>query len=606
MRYFWRSLHYIYPYWKLATASILILLVSTAAGLLAPWPLKILVDHVLGNHPLPRSVAFLFGPAAGNKVSLLCMTVLAGFVITLLANGLAVVDSYVNTRIHLGMSLDVRSDLFKHVQRLPMSFHDQSRAGMVIYLINYQAHAASSLVMSVTPLAGAALSLIGMFWITFQIDRQIAMIAMTVIPLLYYAVHYYCRYIQPRLEEVLGLEGESLSIIHEAIQMLRVIITFGRENHEFRRFRSQGQRAVDARVRVTVRQTLFTLVVNGTTALGTALVLGFGAYHALQGRLTAGQLLVVLAYVHAVYTPLETISTTIGGLQDEIVALRMTFNLLDTPAEIHDAPDAVEVHRVKGLVKYEGVHFSYTGRTETLRNISFEARPGEVIAVVGPTGAGKTTLINLLARLYEVKQGAVSIDGMDIRKIKLESLRNQISMVLQEPLLFSATIADNIRYGRLDASMQDIIKAARDANAHDFIMRLPQQYETQLGERGAKLSGGERQRISVARAFLRGAPILVLDEPTSSIDSRTEMVILDALDRLMTGRTTFVVAHRLSTVRYADRILVVNAGEIVEQGTHEELLQQNGLYKQLHDMQTSQTPRRTRLASASVLAGSAE
>lgn len=606
MRYFWRSLHYIYPYWKLAVGSILILLVSTAAGLLLPWPLKILVDHVIGNHPLPKALQFLFGPAADSKVMLLIMTVVGGFALTLLSNGLAVIDSYVNTRIHLGMSLDVRSDMFKHVQRLPMSFHDQSRAGMVIYLINYQAHAASSMVMSVPPLASAALSLLGMFWITFLIDRQIALIAITVIPLLYYAVHYYCRYIQPRLEEVLGLEGESLTIIHEAISMLRVIITFGREKYEYGRFRSQGERAVNARVKVTVRQTLFTLVVNATTALGTALVLGFGAYHALQGKLTAGQLLVVLSYIQAVYTPLETISTTIGGLQDEIVALRMTFNLLDTPAEIHDAPDAVDPGRVKGLVQYEGVHFSYTGRAETLHGISFEARPGEVIAIVGPTGAGKTTLISLLARLYEVRQGRVLMDGIDIRQIKLESLRNQISMVLQEPLLFSASVADNIRYGRLEASMQDIIKAARAANAHDFIMSLPHQYETQLGERGARLSGGERQRISVARAFLRDAPILVLDEPTSSIDSRTEAVILDALDRLMAGRTTFVVAHRLSTVRYADRILVVNGGRIVEQGTHEELLQQDGLYKQLYDIQTSQGRRRTRLASAAVPAGSGE
>jgi ATP-binding cassette subfamily B protein/subfamily B ATP-binding cassette protein MsbA len=338
---------------------------------------------------------------------------------------------------------------------------------------------------------------------------------------------------------------------------------------------------------LTVQQTLFSLAVNMTTAVGTALVLGYGAYHALQGRLSVGQLLVVMTYVAAVYKPLEAISTTIGGLQDQIVGLRITFDLLDTVPEIQDVKGAHTFVRPWGHVTFKNVHFSYAGRVGTLKGINLEARPGQRIALVGPTGAGKTTLISLVPRFYDPSHGRVEIDGVDIRKATLKSLRQSVSLVQQEPLLFSDTIANNIRYGRLDASMEEIVAAAQAANAHDFIMALPQQYETVVGERGAQLSGGERQRISVARAFLKDAPILLLDEPTSSIDSKTEAVILDALDRLMEGRTTFMVAHRLSTIRNADQILVVNHGRIVESGTHEELLEQGGLYFQLYETQTA-------------------
>jgi ABC-type multidrug transport system fused ATPase/permease subunit len=351
---------------------------------------------------------------------------------------------------------------------------------------------------------------------------------------------------------------------------------------------------MNARVKLTVKQTLFGLAVGFITAVGTALVLGFGAHSALQGKMTVGQLLVVLAYIAAIYKPLETISTTIGGLQDRFAELRIAFGLLDTKPEIQDAPDAKPLTNARGEVTFEGVSFSYTGRDGTLRDISFTARAGEVVALVGPTGAGKTTLISLIPRFYDPAAGRVLLDGQDIRSLTLESVRAQVSIVLQEPLLFSGSIAENIRYGRLDASREEIIAAAQNANAHDFISRLPKGYDTEIGERGAQLSGGERQRIAVARAFLKDAPILILDEPTSSIDSKTEAVILDALDKLMLGRTTFIVAHRLSTIRNAEKILVIERGALVEHGTHDELLARGGLYKQLHDMQTKR-PVRTRI-----------
>jgi ATP-binding cassette subfamily B protein/subfamily B ATP-binding cassette protein MsbA len=570
---------------------VLLLILGALASLLAPWPLQVLFDNVLGDRPLPRLLAFVLGPMAGNRVDLLLFAVCGGVVVTLLQHGLTVLDNYVNTKLDLNMVLDFRSDLFRHAQRLSLTYHDQRRSGMLIYAINSQADSVARLVMTVPPLAQSLLTLIGMFVILLSINRELALLSLTVVPFLYYSVGFYMKRIQPRLYEVRGMEGESLSIIHEAISMMRVIVTFGREDHEYRRFRQQGERTVDSRVKLTVWQTVFSLAVNLITALGTAMVLGYGAFQALQNNITAGQLLVVMSYVALIYKPLETISTTLGSLQEVFISLRIASELLDKEPDIKDLPGAIDVPHAQGNVRFESVSFNYEGRVDTLKDISFEAQAGQVIAIVGPTGAGKSTVVSLIPRLYECKQGQILLDGMDIRRLTLKSLRQQVSIVLQEPLLFSGTIAENIRYGRLEATREEIIEAAKAANAHEFMMRLPKQYDTELGERGAKLSGGERQRISVARAFLKDAPILVLDEPTSSIDSKTEAVILEALERLMIGRTTFLIAHRLSTIRRADTILVIDRGRIVERGTHEQLLHREGLYKQLHDMQTKHAGR---------------
>jgi ATP-binding cassette, subfamily B, bacterial len=594
-RYLLRATRYLRPYRALALASVGLVGLSSLIGLLAPWPLQILVDSVLGNHPLPPVLAPALGRIADSRVQLLVCVVASGFAITVAINGLTVIDNYVNTRLHESIVLDFRSDLFRHAQRLSLAYHDRRRTGQMIFAINNQGDATAGLLMAVPPLAQSVLTLVGMVWVLIRIDRTLALLSLTVMPLLYYAVGYYMTHIQKRLHTVMGMEGESLSIVHEAMQMIRVIVAFGRESHEFRRFREQGERTVAQRVNLTVQQTAFTLFVNSTTALGTAVVLGVGGYFALQGRLTVGQLLVVMSYIAMVYRPLEQISTTMGALQQQIASLRIAYDLLDEEPDIKDHPDARDLKGVRGAVTFEHLSFSYAGRLNTLRDICFHAAPGKVVALVGPTGAGKTTLVSLLPRLYEATGGRLLVDGTDIRQITLRSLRQQISIVLQEPLLFAGSIADNIRYGRLDATMDEIVEAARAANAHDFVTALPLKYDTALGERGVQLSGGERQRIAVARAFLKDAPILILDEPTSSIDSKTEAVILDALARLMVGRTTFMVAHRLSTVRHADLIVVLNHGEIVEQGTHDELLERDGLYRQLHDMQSGVARRRRRL-----------
>jgi len=585
MRYLPRVLHYLRPHWRAATVAVVAAVVVSLLALLEPWPLKVLFDSVLGSLPVPGVLTRFVEPFKHDKVTLLVVVVAAGFALTLVGNALKVLNSYFETRVSQSMTLDFRSELFRHAQRLSLDYHDSTPGGALIYAINFQADAAAGLVMALLPLLRSALTLVGMFWVTYRIDHTLALVSLAVVPLLYYSAGHYVSRIQPRLRDVRNMEGESLSIIHEAISMIRVILAFGREDHEFDKFRRQGQRAVDARVGVTVRQVAFSLMVNTATAGGTALVLAFGAAKILNGTLTAGDLLVVLAYVASLYKPLETITNTISSLQERFIALEMAFDLLDTKPRVRDRPGAVKVRRSRGEIVFDDVAFAYDGRAQTLTGISFEARAGEVIGIVGPTGAGKSTLVSLLPRFYEPAAGTITLDGLDVRGIELVSLRSQISVVLQDSLLFSGTIAGNIRYGRPDASMADVEAAARAANAHDFIAALPQGYETTIGEKGVRISGGERQRISVARAFLKDAPILILDEPTSSIDSRTEAVILDALERLIVGRTTFMIAHRLSTLRRPDRILVVDGGRIVEQGGITELLAQGGLFARLWQAQ---------------------
>ena len=579
---------YLQPYWTLGIISAIVTFLQAGVALLIPWPLKFLIDNVLGGQPMPSILARFLGFLPDNPFTLLILVVAAGLWLTLSENGLNVVSGYVTTRLKQGMILDFRSDLFQHTQRQSLAFHDRASAGQLMYTINSLASAAPGLIMAIRPLAKSILTLIGMFWISLQIDPVLALLSLAVVPFFYYSVGYYAKHIRERLRRVRGLEAETLSIIHEAMSMFRVVVAFGRERYEFGRFRDQGERALDARVKLSIRQSLFSLVVDMITAVGTALVLGVGAYHALQGRLSVGELLVVMSYIGSVYKPLESISHTVGSMQEKFIALEMAFGLLDTEPKIQDAQGATPIDRAAGHIVLEGVHFSYDGRVDTLKDISLEAKAGQAVAVVGPTGAGKSTLVSLFPRFYDPQGGRILLDGTDIRQLTVKSLRQQISIVLQEPLLFSGSVNDNIRYGRLDASEADIIEAARAANAHDFIMGLPDQYETRVGERGAQLSAGERQRIAMARAFLKDAPILILDEPTSSIDSKTETVILDALERLMVGRTTFVIAHRLSTIRRADFILVMDHGRVVEQGSEDVLLRDAGLYRQLYEAQSGQ------------------
>ena len=594
-----RAFPYVGPYRGLAGGSMGMTVVSAVLALAQPWPLAIMIDEVF-----PRAkgaagsieaahlgfVKSLLG-AHPNVYTVIAYTATAAFLITMLIHGAAVIGHWFSVNLEQRMILDLRGDLFDHAQRLSLTFHDARLTGQLMNQINVQASAMGTILLAFPLIIQALLTLVGMFLVALLIDWQVALLSLIALPVIWWSLNVYGRHIVPRLQHVNQLEWRSLSIVHEAMSMLRVIVSFGRQDYEYRRFRSQGEKAVDARVDVTIRQTVFSLGVSTATAFGNAIVMGFGAWSVIHGRLSVGELLVLMNYVNAVYQPLEEISNTAGDLNDHFIQFNSSLDLLDIEPEVKDAPDAVTLSHAAGRVAFEHVSFAYQDRLATLTDVSFTVEAGQRVAIVGPTGAGKTTIANLLIRFYDPHSGKITLDGVDIRKLRLDSLREQIAVVLQEPLLFTGTIAENIRYGKLDATMDDIVRAALAAGAHDFVESLPHGYDTELGERGAQLSGGERQRLSIARAFVKNAPILILDEPTSSIDSRTEGVILDALEELMEGRTSFMVSHRLSAVRDADLILVVHDGRIAESGTHDQLLEQDGLFRQLHEAQTRERHR---------------
>jgi ATP-binding cassette subfamily B protein len=578
-----RLLPYLKPYRKLAVVSVILTVLTAAVALAQPWPLAFTVDSIIGNESAPGFVTGLFGSSTG---SLIAFAVVATLMLTLLSGGIEVWNEYLSTKIDQWMVLDLRSDMFDHAQKLSLAFHDTESKGILMYRINNQAAAMGQIVVQLPVVAQNLLTVIGMAYISFRINPLLAALALGTTPFVVYSTTFYTDRIEPRIYRVRGLGALNLAIVYEAMMMMRVVLAFGTQRREWTRFRKQGESWADETVGLTVRQTAFKLVVQLITSCGTAAVIGVGAYQAVNGQITAGELLVVLSYINQIYKPLEELTTTITTFQQQFINLLMSFDLMDMKPEVTQKSGAQSLQRARGEIELDGVDFGYERRPGVLKGVSLHVPPGRAVAIVGPTGAGKSTLVSLLPRFYDASEGSVRIDGHDVRDLKLADLRNQFSIVLQEPLLFSGTIATNIKYGKPNASEEEVIDAAKAANADDFISAFPDGYNTLLGEGGAKTSGGERQRIAVARAFLRDAPILILDEPTSSIDSRTEMVILEALDKLMQGRTTILIAHRLSTIRSVDEILVMDNGRIVQQGTHEELADQTGLYRQLWESQT--------------------
>jgi ATP-binding cassette subfamily B protein len=586
-----RVMPYLRPYRKFAIISVFITILVAVVALAEPWPLAFVVDSIIGTKPLPEWLPTPFGEGTGGLITLAIVTTL---LLTLLSGGLTVINEYLSTTVDQRMVLDFRSDLFEHAQKLSLAFHDNERKGVLMYRINDQASALGQIIVAMPTLAESALMIIGMAYITFTINPLLAGIALGITPFIAYSTTFYADRIEPRLYRVRGLGAMNLAIVYEAMAMMRVVMAFGQERREFSRFRKQGEQWADATVDLTVRQTAFKLVVQLITAAGTAAVIGVGAYQAVNGQITAGELLVILSYIASVYLPLEELTTTLTSFQQWFINLEMALDMMDIEPEVKEKKNARDLRRSRGEIEFDRVGFGYQNRPDVLKDVSFKVPAGRSVAIVGPTGAGKSTLASLIPRFYDAADGRVLIDGIDVRDAKLKSLRSQFSIVLQEPLLFSASIFDNIRYGKPDASEEEVEAAAKAANAHDFITALPDGYETLIGEHGAKTSGGERQRIAVARAFLRDDPILILDEPTSSIDSKTESVILEALERLMEGRTTIVIAHRLSTIRAVDEVLVMQDGRIVQRGTHEELGDEPGLYQELWDAQTRVYRRRRR------------
>jgi ATP-binding cassette subfamily B protein len=538
-------------------------LLSLPLTLLYPLPLKIAVDNVLGKQPLPEALRSLLPGAPSRTVELaFALSILVG--IAVLLNIQSLVSWWLQTYAGEKLVWDFRAKLLDHVQRLPLYFHDRYGATDSVYRIQHDAPALQYVtIQGLIPLLTAFLTLIGMIYVTARIDPELALVALTITPVLF-ALSYTCgRLVRRRSEEIKQLDSSAMSIIQEVIGSIRLIKAFGQETHEHERFVRRSSDRMSEQVKLSMRQAVYNALVGMTIAAGTAAVLGIGVRHVRSGSLTVGSLLLVMAYIAQMYQPLQLLSTKITDLQNWSVSLEHALALLDQTPEIAESPRALPLARAKGEFEFRNVSFAYDESGRGLRELTFQVPAGARVGIVGATGAGKTTLLNLLMRFYDSTEGAVLLDGVDVREFRIGDLRRQFAVVLQEPILFGASIAENIAYGKRDATDEEIMAAARAASSHEFIAALPLGYQTAAGERGARLSGGERQRISLARAFLRDSPVLILDEPTSSVDVRTEQDILQAIESLMRGRTTFMIAHRLNTLKNCDLILVLERGKLL-------------------------------------------
>jgi ATP-binding cassette subfamily B protein len=559
-----RILGQVRPFWRQILVLLVVDLLATPLLLLTPVPLKIAVDSVIGNHPLPGFVDTLL-PASvvRTSISLLVVVVVLQVLIVLLGELQALVSYVLQTRTGERLTLDFRGRLFGHVQRLSLSFHDTRGSHDSIYRIQYDAEAMQHIVESVIPFVGAAAMLLSALYVTALIDLQLALIALGVVPALFVLSRFYTRRVHRRYHDLKELESSALGVLQDVLTSMRVVKAFGKERDEHARYIARSDRTVRARVRLSFTEAAFGLAVNTAIAIGTAAVLFVGVRHVQTGVLTVGELLIVMAYLSQLYGPLETISQKVGDLQSSLASAERAFELLDEIPDVVEKPHARRLVRARGAIEFRDVSFGYNGQVSVLRDISFGITPGTRLGIVGQTGAGKTTLVSLITRFYDPTAGAILLDGVDLRDYRLADLRNQFGIVLQDPVLFSTSIAENIAYARPGAGSRNIIAAAEAANAHEFISELPDGYYTVVGERGMRLSGGERQRIALARAFLKDAPILILDEPTSSVDTNTETAIMEASERLMQGRTSLMIAHRLSTLENCDARFEIEYGRLV-------------------------------------------
>jgi len=557
------------PYWPHTTAFLLLSLLSTPLALLAPLPVKVAVDSVIGSRPLPAALeALVPGPPPHSATRLLALVATMVVVFALAASlhdmAVTLLRTYVGERLVIGF----RSRLFRHAQQLSLAFHDRRGTSDSVYRIQYDAPAIQTIVVeSLVPLAGALTMLGGMLYVTARLSPRLALVAVAISPPLLLMTALFKERLRRRWRDVKQLESSAQSVIQEVLGAVRVVKAFSREEHEHARFERHSKSGMAARLGAAVQENLYGLLVGLTTAGGTAAVLFIGARDVRAGTLTLGNLVLVMAYLGKLYDPLKTLGKQLATKQKSLVSAERAFALLDETTDVPERPDARPLPRAAGAVSFRDVRFGYDAggdgdRLPVLQHVSFDVPPGTRVGIAGKTGAGKTTLVNLLARFYDPDAGQILLDGVDLRDYRLADLRNQFAIVLQEPVLFSASIAENIAYGRPGATDEEIVAAARAANAHDFITALPDGYDTHVGERGMCLSGGERQRVSLARAFLKDAPILILDEPTSSVDLKTEGIIVEAMGRLMRGRTTFMIAHRVSTLEGCDLLLRVEGGRV--------------------------------------------
>ena len=565
-----RILSYIKPYLHILSIALLCTMLAAAGNLYLPWIFRDMIDKVLNA-----------------KDYYMLNVISASIVVIFLLRGIFLYgQNYLMSYVGQHVIIDIRSEVFRKLQRLSMSFYDKNKTGTIMSYVTNDVNALQgAMVDNTIELVTEGIILIGSVCAMIYLDWKLTLFTILTFPVVLYFMNYFGKKIRRSGGQIQEATADITSVLQESVSSARVVKSFVREQYEIERFERENEANLKANLKNAKYMATLTPTIEFVAALGVTLILWYGGNNVIAGETTAGSLVAFLAYAVNISNPIKRITRVSGNIQKALAAAQRVFDVLDLREEVRDLPDAKALPAVTGNVSFEHVTFSYNTGDEILHDLSFTAKPGQAIGLVGPSGAGKSTVASLLPRFYDCDAGTIRIDGKDIRHVTLDSLRNQVGIVPQETILFNGSVYDNILYGRLDATKEEIEEAAKAANAHDFIMELPDGYNTMLGDRGVNISGGQRQRIAIARAILKDPRILILDEATSALDTESERVVQEALNRLMVGRTSIIIAHRLSTIKNADRILVLDKGKLTEDGTHEELMAKNGLYAHLYRIQ---------------------
>jgi ABC-type multidrug transport system fused ATPase/permease subunit len=568
-----RVLRYYQPFWGKTIIGLFLSLVGIGLNLLKPWPFKIIVDDFLRPTPAARSDWHTWVP-------LLCLALV---VIQVLWGIINWITNYLFVKIGLQALLKLRTDLYAHLQRLSLKFHDARRSADSSFRVAYDSQSIQTIYnKGFTNIFASVIALIGTFIVMLRLDWVLTLLSLSIVPLIVGAIYFFASRIRTESTSIQEHESAVLAQAQEGLSSIRMVHAFGREDFEVMQFHQQAQQSLQANLRLTLTNVNSALVISTLMVIGTAAMYYVGTLHVLAGTLSLGSLLVFSAYLLMLYQPLESLTYTAWAMEGATAGAKRCFEVLDSQDDVRDSLNAVDISSAKGAIEFRSVDFGYTESRIVLRDINLSIAPNQIVGLVGGTGAGKSTLLSLVPRFYDPTTGLVMLDGRDVHEITKKSLRAQIAIVLQDTLLFSTTVRENIAYGRPDATEEEIIEAARRAQADEFIRQMPQEYSSLVGERGGHLSVGQRQRIGIARAFLKNAPILLLDEPTSALDPSTEAAIMETIKELMRGRTTLIATHRLATIHNLDQIIVLEHGRIIEQGRGPELLTRGGVYAKLY------------------------